>query len=309
MLLAECVGVGRLSRASDIQPHVRRDAGLLAETRALPWDLDREKRILSVWRRLTHAPDDALTSHMLTGHNADGNWGSCSTDKFIADVHRTMARWGVQPALHGKRAWTQLSREAAATLTGDRMSDLPIDRERSDFMYKKSVPFKRDDAVAWSALLPQPSLRVSLRRLKLGIMPHVKATLLKCMPNATSRAWRQLSDGVQTDFKQCDCACGVQDATHMWFDCSHTDGLRSEVSEAACHVIDTMAPLVHRTWWHGLSPDRQLRHVVSSEVHMEVATERALRAACIPLLVSGMATVLPALGNDGFYADVRAFAA
>jgi hypothetical protein len=42
---------------------------------------------------------------------------------------------------------------------------------------------------------------------------------------------------------------------------------------------------------------------------MEVATERALRAACIPLLVSGMAAVLPALGNDGFYADVHAFAA
>ena len=42
---------------------------------------------------------------------------------------------------------------------------------------------------------------------------------------------------------------------------------------------------------------------------MEVATERALRAACISLLVSGIDAVLPALGNGGFHADVRAFAA
>ena len=115
---------------------------------------------------------------------------------------------------------------------------------------------------------------------------------------------------MQADFVQCDCAGGVQNATHLWFDCSHTDHVRADVCAAAARVVDVMAGPAHRQWWDGLAPEAQLRHVVSSHGHMGAATEKAVRAACVPLVVSGLRGVLGALAtaNASFYSDIVAFA-
>ena len=92
------------------------------------------------------------------------------------------------------------------------------------------------------------------------------------MPGPVGQAWRRLSNEFQTDLLHCECACGVQNATHLWFECSRTDAMRTEVCAAATTVVDAKASPVHRQWWHGLDHEAQLRHVVSSHdiVHMGV---------------------------------------
>ena len=177
-------------------------------------------------------------------------------------------------------------------------------------MYVLAAPRARDDAKAWHALLPQPGLRVSLRRLKLGLMPNAKVTMTKCMPASVGQAWRLLSDAMQTDMVHCECTCGVQNASHLWFDCSRTDALRDDVCVAAARVVDAEATPAHQRWWHGLSRPDQLRHVASSCPFMGAPVEKALRAVCVPLLVDGLSAVLRDLGdaNALFYSDVCALA-
>ena len=68
---------------------------------------------------------------------------------------------------------------------------------------------------------------------------------------------------------------------------------------------------MHRQWWHGLDHEAQLRHVVSSHVHMGIATEKEVRGVCVPMVVAGLVAVLDDLktANASFCADVLDLAA
>ena len=272
-LVAECVGVGRLSRRRSMQPHVRRDA-LMMETRELPWEIEHEKRVLGLWRRLAHAPSMSLTCHMITGHHADGNWGPVSSEKLIAHAHRIAAKWQVRPAMHGKHAWKRVSRDAAQSLVGDRVASLRVDLGRSDCMYISTMV--GDEARRWSALLPSCRLRVALRRLKLGMIPHLKKTMSKCMPANVGCAWRLLSDATQADLLQCQCGCGEQNAGHVWHQCMYTDHMRIAVVDAATRVVDDLASARDRAWWHGLDAAECVAHVVSSQCVMDDVTRQRI---------------------------------
>ena len=84
----------------------------------------------------------------------------------------------------------------------------------------------------------------------------------------------------------------------------YTDPVWGAVVDAATRVVQGAATPRDCAWWHGLGESECVAHVVSAKCVMDVATERAVRSVCVPLLLSLFEDALRGLENEEFYSEI-----
>ena len=126
--------------------------------------------------------------------------------------------------------------------------------------------------------MPSFSDRVFLRRLKLGSIPGLRANRLKHNHDSDTEVRNLPSQQSRSDWVQCPCGRGTQDAVHFFRECAYTDLARTEIVVKTQAALDEPRFLPDSHMWNQMTPDWKNNHVLSNERVFQEETEQQVRA-------------------------------
>ena len=285
--------------------NLRRD-GLVSETSELPWDIEVSKRAL----RLLGGLNRARGSGSLAAAVLEGGAGR----QFVQRAEHVAATWGVStwpdPDEWGMRRWKATLKEQAGLAAAGEVERLKVARSSAagravDDVYVRCMSDSRDDAARWDALLVDPAVRRTVRELKIGAIPEVRANVVKRFGEGRKEHWNRLGrfdraqpPGFGQTQQYClGCPCRpagqqvVQDAAHVLLECAYSEAARVAALRAADVFVSCLGQVAVRAWWDWKGSAAKLWYLLQPQSEIDARVDRQLRGLALGAWVRAMVPV------------------
>ena len=137
----------------------------------------------------------------------------------------------------------------------------------------------RPPVAVWQRWVPCFRHRVFLRRMLVGIIPHLRVNAMK---------WGSLQSGWDASRRQqwlqCPCGQGPQDAHHFWFECGFSQSTRHNVLSRALQVLQVRHCDV--SFWESMPSLQRHLHLLGTSTMFDEGTEKILRQETAKIWVS-----------------------
>ena len=137
----------------------------------------------------------------------------------------------------------------------------------------------RPPVAVWQRWVPCFRHRVFLRRMLVGIIPHLRVNAMKwgSLPSGWDASRRQ-------QWLQCPCGQGPQDAHHFWFECGFSQSTRHNVLSRALQVLQVRHCDV--SFWESMPSLQRHLHLLGTSTMFDEGTEKILRQETAKIWVS-----------------------